>query len=85
VSNRIYARWLQKRVIFQNANVRWGDVERSYGPDIIHLALVSGDSIETGRIYVYDTDGQTLLYRSPLVTIQAGDIWSYSSYLKCGL
>jgi hypothetical protein len=71
-------------VIFQNDNVRWGDLERGYGPDVIHLALASGDSIETGRFYVYDTDGQTLLYRSPLVTMQAGDIWRYTPCSECG-
>ena len=45
-----------------------------------------GDNIETGCFYVYDTDGSTLLYRSPPVTMQAGDIWRYSSSLNaCGL
>jgi hypothetical protein len=73
--NAIYGAWLQKKVIFQNANVRWGDAVDAHGPDKI-LMPMSG--VQTGRFYVYDSDGQTLLMTSPLVTIQQGDVWRYA-------
>jgi hypothetical protein len=34
--------------------------------------------METGRFYVYDTDGTTLLYTSPQVTMRSGDVWTYN-------
>jgi hypothetical protein len=76
--NRIFARWLQKKVVFQNNYVRWGDVETGFGPDNLRLYLAAGDYVETGNFFVYDTDGTTLLYTSPQVTMRAGDVWSYS-------
>lgn len=72
-TNAIYAAWLQKKVLFINDYVRWGDIERAYGPDRIKLFMLN--QVETGKFYVYDTDGTTLLYVSPRVTIRSGDIW----------
>ena len=74
--NAIYAAWLQKKVIFSNSRVRWGDSEGAFGPDLINMSMSS--DLETGRFYVYDTDGTTLLYTSPLLTVRSGDIWRYS-------
>jgi hypothetical protein len=80
LNERIFARWLQKKVIFENSSgVRWGDVEYGYGPDRVRMILAAGNSVETGRFSVYDTDGSTLLYQSPLVTMRSGDVWSYSA------
>jgi hypothetical protein len=76
--NRIFAAWLQKKVIFQNSYVRWGDIEHGFGPTNIRLFLAAGDNVETGKFYVYDSDGTTLLYTSPTVTMRAGDIWTYT-------
>ncbi len=81
----IYAKWLQKKVLFINDYVRWGDIERAYGPDRIKLFMFSQDPVETGRFYIYDTDGTTLLYTSPRVTIRSGDIWSYIDPLPPGI
>ena len=77
--NRIFASWLQKKIIFSNAAVRWGDIERSYGPDVVYVLTAEAASVETGRFEVYDTDGTTLLYRSPVVTMRSGDQWSYDA------
>lgn len=76
--NAIHAKWLQKKVIFisDGTGAQWGDVERAYGPDRIKLYM--NTNIETGRFYVYDTDGTTLLYTSPRVTMRSGDIWEYN-------
>ena len=83
-SERIYARWLQKRVVFKNSDVNWGDGydgEHAFGPDSIFLYMAANDHLETGRFYVYDTDGERLLYRSPQVTMREGDIWTYDPAL----
>lgn len=75
--NAIYAKWLQKKVIFISdaTGARWGDIERAYGPDRIRLYM--NTNIETGHFYVYDSDGATLLYTSPKITMRSGDIWNY--------
>jgi hypothetical protein len=75
--NSIHAKWLQKKVIFvsNNGSTRWGDVEKAYGPDRIKLYMNA--NVLTGHFYVYDTDGTTLLFTSPPVTIRSGDIWQY--------
>lgn len=75
--NAIHAKWLQKKVIFisNDGKVRWGDIERAYGPDRIKLFM--NTNIETGHFYIYDTDGTTLLYTSPPVTMRSGDVWQY--------
>ncbi|MEO8799757.1 MAG: hypothetical protein ABI551_17820, partial [Polyangiaceae bacterium] len=67
--NRIFAEWLQKKVIFANSSVRWGDVERAKGPDEVDVLTAEASSLETGRFEIYDTDNVRLLYRSPKVTM----------------
>ncbi len=74
--NKIFAAWLQKKVIFVNDKVRFGDLEQADGPNKIRLFMCNSE-IETGNFYIYDTDGTTLLYTSPLVTIKRGDVWEY--------
>lgn len=74
--NRIFAAWLQKKVIFESERTRWGDIESARGPDKIVLHM--SNSVETGRYSIYDTDGTTLLYRSPVMTIRSGDIWQFA-------
>lgn len=76
MQNQIYARWLQKKIVFQNSYVTW-DVNTGFGATSSRLAM-TGSSVETGNFKVYDTDGTTLLYTSPLVTMRAGDVWAYS-------
>ncbi len=76
-NNKIYANWLQKKVIFKNDHIQWGDIEEAYGPDRVELFM--NTKIETGKFYIYDSDGTTLLYISPLVTLKSGDVWSVIS------
>lgn len=73
--NRLFARWLQKKVVFQNNHVTW-DVSTGFGMKNSRLAM--SNKIETGVFKIYDTDGQTLLYTSPLVTVREGDLWNYT-------
>jgi hypothetical protein len=76
--NSLHARWLTKKIIFisDRTNARWGDIERAYGPN--QVVLYMSTVMETGRFYVYDTDGTTLLYTSPQVTMRSGDVWTYN-------
>jgi hypothetical protein len=71
----LFARWLQKKVVFQNNYVTW-DVSTGFGMKNSRLAM--SNKIETGVFKIYDTDGQTLLYTSPLVTVREGDLWNYA-------
>ncbi|WP_080647802.1 discoidin domain-containing protein [Variovorax atrisoli] len=73
--NRLFARWLQKKVVFQNNYVTW-DVNTGFGMKNSRLAM--SNKIETGVFKIYDTDGQTLLYTSPVVTVREGDLWNYA-------
>ncbi len=72
-ANRIFARWLQKRVVFVSGDKRL-EAERSLGPDRQILKL-GADSI-VGRFEVYAEDGVTLLGRSPECTLLAGNAYS---------
>jgi hypothetical protein len=82
--NRIFARWLQKKVVFRNDFGSWA-ITTGFGPSNTRLFLRDG-TLETGRFYVYDTDyydeahvtGMSPRYVSPLVTLRAGDLWTYS-------
>ncbi len=47
----------------------------------------SPTAIETGKFSIYDTDGTTLLYTSPDVTITSGMKWKFNQtlfILPCG-
>lgn len=75
--NSIYARWLQQKVIFvisQSLALGTSGVQ-AYGPDILHIDMVSGQNVETGRFYIYDEDGTTHASTIPKATILTGDIW----------
>lgn len=73
--NRIFASWLQRKVLFSNANTTLGSGEQSYGPDTLCLSMASGQGVETGSFGVYDTDGSTFMLSTSNVTLLAGDIW----------
>lgn len=77
LDNKLYATWLQHKVIFENSHVRWGDIEEAFGPDRIEMFTNTPNQIETGRFYVYDSDGTSLIYTSPLVSVKSGDVWKF--------
>lgn len=76
--NSLHARWLTKKIIFisDRTNARWGDIEKAHGPN--QVVLYMNTDMETGHFYVYDTDGTSLLYTSPQVTMRSGDVWTYN-------
>lgn len=71
--NRIFAKWLQKRLVFQTADGSLGDEALASGPDRVRLPVPPEGS--QGRFEVYAEDGQTLLHRGPEVTLRPGEIW----------
>lgn len=85
-TNKIFAKWLQKKVYFSNEDVGYGSIERADGPDTVRLGLDGSNDIQTGTITIYDTDGSTLLFTSPEVTIIGGMQWQYNGDASnCGL
>lgn len=75
--NRIFARWLQKKLVIQNSSTTLqGNL--SNGPDTTLVMMVPGQGIQTGILHVYDSDGSTLLYSSPPLTFRQGDVWQYN-------
>jgi len=75
--NRIFAKWLQKKVVFRTKDSTWGEGARAYGPDRVQIPVPAGTGAK-GRFEVYAEDGRTVLYRSPEVTVRAGEIWQFS-------
>lgn len=74
-ANRIFAVWLQKRVVFDAGSaVLEGDA--AAGPGAVQMKLGNQKSME-GRFVIYGEDGSSLLYRSPRVRIEAGDVWEF--------
>ena len=77
--NRIFATWLQKKVVFTatSGTTIGTSGNQSYGPDRQQVATSAIQSVGTGRFSVYDTDGVSLLYVSPVLTLRKGDVWQY--------
>lgn len=75
--NAINAKWLQKKVIFETdlSKEQLGGTAKAYGPNRLQISM--NKAIHTGKFLVYDTDGTTLLYTSPKLTIVEGDSWNY--------
>jgi len=78
--NSIFALWLTKKVTFisDETGKTWGgsgNAERSHGPNQVVMPMSS--SFTTGHYNIYDTDGYTLLFSSPQITIRSGDVWKF--------
>lgn len=67
--NRIFARWLQRKVLFRCDDGRRIMPEEALGPD---RALLRLSARTTGRLEIYGEDGQTLLGRSDPITLIPG-------------
>jgi hypothetical protein len=77
--NSIYARWLQKRVVFVANDGRRTPGTKALGPDRQLLALPDAGAV-TGRFEVYDEDGVTLLGTSAVRAVSRGQGFR----LRCG-
>lgn len=74
-NNRLFAVWLQKKVLFTNSTITWGEGGSSFGPDRFKVGMTQ--PVQTGQLKIFDTDGTTLLTESPDFTVVQGDIWDY--------
>ena len=70
--NRIFAKWLQKRVVFETAAGTLSEGALGLGPDAL---LLPASEEATGRFLVYAEDGVTLLHAGDEVTVRPGDVW----------
>lgn len=71
--NRIFARWLQKRVVFAAEDGDELEATQALGPDRA-LIEVGDDAHLKGRLRVYAEDGKTLLATSEPVELLDGQI-----------
>jgi hypothetical protein len=71
--NRIFARWLQRRVVFVTNDGRRLEPTHAYGPD---RALLDLPSPTTGHLELYFEDGTTPLRISTPLTLSPGSAYS---------
>jgi hypothetical protein len=75
--NRIFARWLQKRLVVVSDDGRMLEPDRALGPDRQLLALPEGKSV-TGKMQLFGDDGTTLIAEggpftlNPMLVYRAG-------------
>jgi hypothetical protein len=69
--NSIYARWLQKRIVFVANDGTRNPGTKALGPERQLLAFSSAGSV-AGRFEVYAEDGATLLGTSATQTVSSG-------------
>jgi hypothetical protein len=74
--NRIFARWLQKRFVFQPKGGSLMEGREALGPDRQRLELSRPGKVE-GMLFVYAEDGETLLAESPVI-LEAGRAYRVS-------
>jgi hypothetical protein len=75
--NRIFARWLQKRVRFVTDAGDVAEEGRAKGPSRFTFPL----SKETqGRFIIESEDGVTRLYTGPEVTVKPGEVWRFRPF-----
>jgi hypothetical protein len=73
--NRLFAKWLQKRVEFVADDGAITEATAGLGPDTALLALPDGGA--RGRVRVYAEDGSTLVWESHPLTLEPGQAWSF--------
>ena len=76
--NRIFARWLQKRVALKVGAVNITAGARAVGPDRLRIPLPKGVSSMTGTLVLYSEDGVTPLGRLANVKLRSGDALTIS-------
>ncbi|MBX7258861.1 MAG: hypothetical protein K1Y02_21035 [Candidatus Hydrogenedentes bacterium] len=69
--NRIYARWLQKRVVFVADDKARSNPERAIGPDR-QLLRLRDEPVLKGRFEIYGDDGLTLIAATEPMSIKPG-------------
>ena len=73
-SNRIFARWLQRKLVWESENGQRSEGQKARGPNRQLLPL-SGQDGSTGKLELYAEDGRTLLARSNTLKIESGKVY----------
>ena len=77
--NRIFARWLQKRVNFTTEDEgEYCEGSRSHGPDRQLISMGEHKKLR-GRLGLYAEDGRTLLGTSGQMVLQSGRVYVVES------
>ena len=66
--NRIFARWLQKRMVFRKENDKTVEGNKALGPDTQLLEIRDKDGVR-GTLSMYEDDGKTLLAESSAMLV----------------
>ncbi len=74
--NRIFAKWLQKKVVFHADDGRTFDEASALGPDTLLLSIPDG--VTSGSFTVLAEDGVSVLSRTGTVSIAPGQCWRLS-------
>ncbi len=69
--NQIFARWLQKRIIFVTTEGSQFIGNEAVGPDRQLLQVPGGTALK-GHFEIYGDDGETLITKSPTLTVRSG-------------
>ena len=72
--NRIFAKWLQKRIVFQPEGKPPIECESAEGPNRAVMPLSGTDALQ-GHFECYGEDGKTLLFRSERVSLAEKQVW----------
>ena len=79
--NRIFARWLQHRVVFEAEDGTRYEAESSYGPERQRFALPAEGPV-SGVFHVYAEDGETPVGEPIPATLTPGEVWEIRSRLE---
>lgn len=79
--NRLWARWLQKKVVFVAENGKRYEPSSAMGPDRQIIKLPKGSELN-GHFEVYAEDGSTVLLKSYPGKLVAGGIYTISCTAK---
>jgi hypothetical protein len=72
-TNKIFAKWLQKRVEFVAGDKVVASCSAAQGPDRATMKIPVGGV--TGQFRVFAEDGKTLLHTGSEVTLRPGEVW----------
>ena len=72
--NRIFARWIQHRVVFQTEDGETFEAERAMGPDRALIPVPRAEVLK-GHFQLYAEDGETPIGEPIPAAIQGGQVW----------
>lgn len=79
--NRIFARWLQKKIVFTGTNGNVATSNAALGPDRCTISL-AGQTELTGQIQIFAEDGRTALSKPMPVKLMSGGVYQVENATK---